>query len=193
MRWAPAMASRTAPRGVGDDEFFAFDHGLPGYPRERDRVVTGCRNAFAGSSWLKTGRFPCSGHPRLPTKSAEEAEKLWLTRFRFRSKRLGRRFQSRGKIRIVLPQFLANVLRLFLGSVSDNDWGIRRFSEKVNHRLSVVWVERISDHSNLVGFLDERLRIPLLSRLSPNRSDVIVKQKRCTARTSTILLEGKGN
>jgi hypothetical protein len=30
------------------------------YPRERDRVVTGCRQAFPGASWPKTGPFPSS-------------------------------------------------------------------------------------------------------------------------------------
>ena len=66
MRWAPGMALRTGPRGVDDDEFFALDHGLQRHPRERDRVVTGCRHAFPGASWPKTRPFPNSAARAYP-------------------------------------------------------------------------------------------------------------------------------
>jgi hypothetical protein len=48
MRWALGTASSPAPPGMDEDEFFALDQGLQAYPRERDRVVTGCRHAFPG-------------------------------------------------------------------------------------------------------------------------------------------------
>jgi hypothetical protein len=56
---------RTATPDAENGEFFALDHGSQQYPPEWDRVVTTCQRAFS-ALWRQ----------RLPTDSAEEAEKI---------------------------------------------------------------------------------------------------------------------